>query len=168
MNWNQEKKRVVRMSDNISEFISEKNIVLDLNALNQIDAIKKLAILLKENGYIDDALAFQSDVLEREKASTTGIGNELAIPHGKSKHVIRTTMMFARNEEGIEWNSLDGSKVKNIFLMAVSSEDKGNEHLKMLATLSGELMDDDFVEAIKKADSKEKILKILQKRGNER
>lgn len=54
------------MSDNISEFISEKNIVLDLNALNQIDAIKKLAILLKENGYIDDALAFQSDVLDRK------------------------------------------------------------------------------------------------------
>ncbi|MDN2453525.1 fructose PTS transporter subunit IIA [Lactobacillus sp. UCMA15818] len=156
------------MNDNISEFISEKNIVLNLRALNQSDAIQKLAVILKENGYVDDAVAFQRDVLEREKASTTGIGNELAIPHGKSAHVIQTTMMFARNEEGIEWNSLDGSKVKNIFLMAVSPEDKGNEHLRMLATLSGELMDDDFVEAIKKADSKENILKILQKRGNER
>ncbi|EJF00652.1 PTS sugar transporter subunit IIA [Liquorilactobacillus mali] len=156
------------MNDKIGEFISEKNIVLNLGALNQSDAIQKLATVLKKNGYIDDVLAFQNDVLEREKASTTGIGNELAIPHGKSTHVIQTTMMFARNEEGIEWNSLDGSKVKNIFLMAVSPEDKGNEHLKMLATLSGELMDDDFVEAIKKADSKENILKILQKRGNER
>ena len=168
MNWNQEKKRVVRMNDKIGEFISEKNIVLNLGALNQSDAIQKLATVLKKNGYIDDVLAFQNDVLEREKASTTGIGNELAIPHGKSTHVIQTTMMFARNEEGIEWNSLDGSKVKNIFLMAVSPEDKGNEHLKMLATLSGELMDDGFVEAIKKANSKENILKILQKRGNER
>ncbi|KRM95049.1 PTS system mannose-specific transporter subunit IIBCA [Liquorilactobacillus aquaticus DSM 21051] len=153
------------MNENISEFISEKNIVLNLGASSQLDAIQKLARVLEKNGYIDNVLDFQKDVLEREKASTTGIGNEMAIPHSKSEHVRQTTMLLAKNDVGLEWNSLDGSSVKCIFLMAVSLKDKGDEHLKMLATLSGELMDDDFVRAIKKADSKKEILKILQKKG---
>lgn len=149
------------MDRNISNFLSEKNIVMNLGANTKEEAISKLTKILKANGYIDEASEFEKDVLDRESMTTTGIGNELAIPHGKSDHVIETTMMFAKNDKGIEWNSLDGSKVKDIFLMAVSKADQGDEHLRMLAQLSGKLMDDEFVDAIKNAKTSDEVLKIL-------
>lgn len=149
------------MDGNISNFLSEKNIVMNLGASTKEEAISKLTKVLKTNGYIDEASEFEKDVLDRESMTTTGIGNELAIPHGKSDHVIETTMMFAKNDKGIEWNSLDGSKVKDIFLMAVSKADQGDEHLRMLAQLSGKLMDDEFVDAIKNAKTSDEVLKIL-------
>ncbi|WP_367371281.1 PTS sugar transporter subunit IIA [Pediococcus parvulus] len=150
------------MSNKLSDFISEKNIVMDLHAKNRDEAIQQLALILQKNGSVSDSNDFYHDVLYRESLTTTGIGNNIAIPHGKSTSVIQSTMLFAKNSEALEWNSLDGSKVNIIFLMAVSPETQGDEHLKMLAKLSGKLMDDDFVEAIKAAQTSENILKILK------
>lgn len=150
------------MSEKLSDFISEKNIVMDLDASSQDDAIKQLAEVLKKNGNVSDAEAFYEDVLKRESMTTTGIGNNMAIPHGKSDAVTDTTMLFAKNKTPLEWNSLDGSKVNIIFLMAVSPDAIGNAHLKMLAKLSGKLMDDDFVAAIKQAKTTEEVLNIIK------
>ncbi|GAQ01098.1 PTS system fructose/mannitol-specific IIA component [Companilactobacillus farciminis] len=151
------------MSEELSDFISEKNVVMDLDAKTQDDAIKQLSEILKENGNVSDADDFYKDVLKRESMTTTGIGNNIAIPHGKSDAVTDTTMLFAKNKTPLEWNSLDGSKVNIIFLMAVSPDAIGNAHLKMLAKLSGKLMDDDFVSAIKNAKTTNDILKIIKK-----
>lgn len=150
------------MSNKLSDFISEKNIVMDLHAKSRDEAIQQLALILQRNRSVSDADDFYHDVLYRESLTTTGIGNNIAIPHGKSTSVIQSTMLFAKNSEALEWNSLDGSKVNIIFLMAVSPGTQGDEHLKMLAKLSGKLMDDDFVEAIKAAQTSENILKILK------
>ena len=111
---------------------------------------------------MSDSDAFYKDVLKRESMTTTGIGNNIAIPHGKSSFVTDTTMLFAKNRVPLEWNSLDGSKVNIIFLMAVSPDAIGNAHLKMLAKLSGKLMDDEFVSAIKEAKTTDRILEIIK------
>lgn len=150
------------MSEELSDFISEKNIVMNLDAKSQDDAIKQLSNVLKENGNILDAEEFYQDVLKRESMTTTGIGNNIAIPHGKSSAVTDTTMLFAKNKTPLEWNSLDGSKVNIIFLMAVSPNAIGNDHLRMLAKLSGRLMDDDFVKAIKESKTTEEVLNIIK------
>lgn len=144
-----------------TQFLTEDNIVIGLNAKTQVEAISQLAKILEKNGNISDAEAFTKDVLDREHMATTGIGNNIAIPHGKSASVTHASLVFAKNETPLEWNSLDGSKVNIIFLMAVSSGDGGNEHLKMLAKLSGRLMDDDFVAAIKAENNPKKILEIF-------
>lgn len=144
--------------------LTEKNIVLGLDAGSKEDAIYQLSLILEKNGDITDASNFTKDVLERESLTTTGIGNNIAIPHGKSAHVKDSTMIFAKNKTPLEWNSLDGSKVDIIFLMAVSTTDQGKDHLKMLAELSGRLMDDDFVAAIKKENEPKKILQIFSEK----
>lgn len=144
--------------------LTEKNIVLGLDAGSKEDAIYQLSLILERNGDITDASDFTKDVLERESLTTTGIGNNIAIPHGKSAHVKDSTMIFAKNKTPLEWNSLDGSKVDIIFLMAVSTTDQGKDHLKMLAELSGRLMDDDFVAAIKKENEPKKILQIFSEK----
>lgn len=144
--------------------LTEKNIVLGLDAGSKEDAIYQLSLILERNGDITDASDFTKDVLERESLTTTGIGNNIAIPHGKSAHVKDITMIFAKNKTPLEWNSLDGSKVDIIFLMAVSTTDQGKDHLKMLAELSGRLMDDDFVAAIKKENEPKKILQIFSEK----
>ncbi|KRN65535.1 PTS system mannose-specific transporter subunit IIBCA [Pediococcus cellicola] len=135
---------------------------MNLHAKDQKDAIHQLALILQENGSVSDAEAFYQDVLHRESLTTTGIGNNIAIPHGKSASVIQSTMLFAKNTEPLEWHSLDGSKVNIIFLMAVSPKAKGDDHLRMLAKLSGKLMDDEFVDSIKSAETTTEVLRILK------
>ncbi|TGA99883.1 PTS mannose transporter subunit IIAB [Sporolactobacillus shoreae] len=147
----------------IIDLISQKNIVMNLDAKTEQEAIKKLSIKLFENDYINNAGGFYDDVLERESYTTTGIGNGIAIPHGKSDYVNESTVIFAKTTEGIEWNSLDGSKVRIIFLMAVNPRDKGKEHLQALAKIASRLMDDHFVRAIKEANTTEEVIQILSK-----
>ena len=151
------------MVERLSSFISEKNIVMNLDASSREDALEQLSKILQSNGNVSDADAFYKDVLKRESMTTTGIGNNMAIPHGKSDAVTDTTMLFAKNKTPLEWNSLDGSKVNIIFLMAVSPDTVGNAHLKMLANLSSRLMDDEFVAAIKNARTTEEVLSIIKK-----
>ena len=152
-----------QLVERLSSFISEKNIVMNLDASSREDALEQLSKILQSNGNVSDADAFYKDVLKRESMTTTGIGNNMAIPHGKSDAVTDTTMLFAKNKTPLEWNSLDGSKVNIIFLMAVSPDTVGNAHLKMLANLSSRLMDDEFVAAIKNARTTEEVLSIIKK-----
>ncbi|MGG3984890.1 fructose PTS transporter subunit IIA [Heyndrickxia faecalis] len=148
-------------------FLTKKNIVIDLDAHSKEDAIRKLSKVLEKNGNVTDSDMFVKDVLERERLTTTGIGKNIAIPHGKSSAVKDTTLIFAKNKQFLDWNSLDGSKVNMIFLMAVNTNDAGKEHLKMLTKLAGRLMDDNFVAAIKQENDAEKLLHILKDEGEE-
>lgn len=150
------------MSDE-QAFISEKNIIIDLDASSKEKAILQMSQTLEKNGDVKDAHQFYLDVLNRESLTTTGIGNNIAIPHGKSSSVINSTLIFAKNKQLLKWNSLDEKPVNIIFLMAVGESDTGKEHLKMLAHLSGNLMNDDFVAAIKAAQSPKEVLEIFAK-----
>jgi PTS system fructose-specific IIA component len=143
--------------------IDKQNIVMNLDAHTREEAIKSLSEKLYDNGFINDVDGFYQDVLQRESYTTTGIGNGIAIPHGKSNFVNETTVIFANTNREIEWNSLDGSKVKIIFLMAVTPENQGNDHLQVLAKIASKLMDDNFVEAIKQAKTPDQVVKALSK-----
>lgn len=150
------------MSDKES-FISEKNIIIGLDASSKEEAILQMSQALEKNGDVKDADQFYRDVLQRESLTTTGIGNSIAIPHGKSDAVIHPSLIFAKNKQLLKWNSLDQKPVNIIFLMAVGKGDGGKEHLQMLAHLSGNLMNDDFVAAIKEAQSPKEVLAIFDK-----
>ena len=152
------------MTTNRENFLTEQNVVLGLNAVSKTDAIYKLSEILEKNGVITDADDFAKDVLKREAMTTTGIGKNIAIPHGKSKSVKEASMIFAKNKTPLEWHSLDGSKVTIIFLMAISATDDSKAHLKVLANLSGRLMEDDFFAMIKKENDPKKILNIFNEK----
>ena len=82
--------------------IYKENIILNLEASTKKEVIKKLAGLLLKNGFITNMEEFTSDVNEREEQMTTGIGNEIAIPHGKSNAVLESTVVFAKLNQKVE------------------------------------------------------------------
>ncbi|AYE39193.1 PTS mannose transporter subunit IIAB [Companilactobacillus zhachilii] len=144
-----------------TNLVNEKNVILHLKAKNQRDAVVEIVKILVRNGYVKDESEFVRDVLDREKFTTTGIGNGIAIPHGKSKGVIQSTVIFARSDYGIDWNSLDDKPVYNIFLMAINSNDEADVHLHQLARLSEKMMDDNFVKAFEAGNNVPDLVKIL-------
>ncbi|MBY7141744.1 fructose PTS transporter subunit IIA [Virgibacillus sp. NKC19-3] len=141
--------------------VHKKNIILNLQASTRDEVIKLLSERLLENGFIRDSDQFIGDVNERESQMSTGIGRGLAIPHGKSESVLESTVVFAKTNNHIEWGSLDKEPVNIIFLLAIAKQDENDEHLRLLADISGKLMEDDFVNAIRNADSVEEIKKLL-------
>lgn len=145
----------------LTDFITEKNVMLHLKATSQRAAIEEMVHRMYENGYLDSETGFVEDVIKREGFTTTGIGNNIAIPHGKSDTVKAPTIVFAKTDHLLEWHALDGQPVNIIFLMAVPESDAGDQHLRILAKLSSKLMNDDFVAAIKKADNVKDIVQLL-------
>ncbi|AIS51805.1 PTS system mannose-specific EIIBCA component ManP [Thermoanaerobacter kivui] len=120
-----------------------------------------MAELAQKEGKITSVEEYARSVLDREKAYTTGVGNGIAIPHGKSKAVKEAMIVFGKTTDGIEWDSLDGKPVNLIFLLGVPEENVDNVHLKILSQLSRKLMNDSFIEMLKKAVTVEEILNAL-------
>ncbi|RPA65422.1 PTS sugar transporter subunit IIA [Aerococcus agrisoli] len=141
--------------------IYKENIVIDLDVNTKEEVVETLAELLLKNGFINNLHAFIKDVQERENHMTTGIGNGIAIPHGKSSSVVESTVVFAKTTKYIEWESLDENPVNIIFLLAIAEKDKGDGHLRILADISSHLMDDEFVNEIKNATTENEIEQIL-------
>jgi fructose PTS system EIIBC or EIIC component len=117
---------------------------------------------LNQTGSITSAAAFKEAILNREAESTTGIGMNIAIPHGKSDAVTKPSVVFGIKKAGVDWNSLDGSDAKLIFMIAVPKESEGNEHLKILQLLSRQLMDEEYREKLLEVGSKEEAYRLLE------
>ncbi|WP_434565000.1 fructose PTS transporter subunit IIA [Thermoanaerobacterium thermosaccharolyticum] len=141
--------------------INENMIILDLEAKDKESAILELSKLALKEGKITSIDAFTKSVFEREKTYTTGVGNGIAIPHGKSDAVKEAMIVFGKSSHGIEWESLDGNPVNIIFLLGVPDKNVNGIHLKILSQLSRKLMDDEFVERLKMADAKDDVLEAL-------
>lgn len=144
----------------IQDLIQQRYIQLDLKVQTKQEAIESMAhILLKEKA-IDDLTGFLKDIYERESIMSTGIGYQIAIPHAKSKHVMIPSVIFARSDEGIPFDAMDGRDAKLLFMIAMP-EDGTNAHLKVLAMLSRKLMHQDFRDSLLEATSSEEVLKLL-------
>ncbi|MBO0461984.1 PTS sugar transporter subunit IIA [Enterococcus sp. DIV1298c] len=105
--------------------------------------------------------AYIQSVLEREQHSTTGIGNNIAIPHGKSEAVIEPSIVFARLKQPIDWQSLDEEPVSVVILLAIPESQKGDTHLRILSEIAMKLMDDEITAQLKTETNKEQIAKLL-------
>jgi PTS system fructose-specific IIC component len=100
--------------------------------------------------------------LRREEQGTTGLGEEIAIPHAKTDAVTAPVVGFARSAEGVEWGSLDGTKAKLVFMISVPEAAAGDEHLRILALLSRKLMDAGFRERLMTAPDEAAVLDVLR------
>ncbi|MEG6566692.1 PTS sugar transporter subunit IIA [Thermoanaerobacterium saccharolyticum] len=141
--------------------INENLITLDLEAKDRGSAIIELSQLAFNDGKVTSVDDFVKSVFEREKTYTTGVGNGIAIPHGKSDAVKEAMIVFGKSVHGIEWDSLDGNPVEIIFLLGIPNKNVNGIHLKILSQLSRKLMDEKFVERLKKANDKSDILEAL-------
>ena len=146
---------------NVSDVLRADSIALHLNSDTKEGALEELTELLYESGALTDKGAFLNDVLSRESISTTGIGNGLAIPHGKSANVLETTAAIGRCDKPIEWESLDDKPVNFIVLLAVNENDRTGVHVILLSQMARKLASEETCKRLVDAKTAEEITAIF-------
>lgn len=146
----------------VKEILDKEVIDLDMTAKNKEEVIRYLSGLLKQAGYIEDLEGYIKDVYLREAEGITGIGNHVAIPHGKSDHVDHVGIAVGRTRRMVEWESYDGEPVDLFFLFAVPSDPEGaKDHLRLIAELAGKLGNDQIMGKLQTAKSYDDLLKAF-------
>ncbi|WP_337874130.1 fructose PTS transporter subunit IIA [Exiguobacterium sp.] len=146
----------------LMDYMETSLIELDLDVTSREEAFDVLTRKLEGAGYLNDRLSYLEALERREALSSTGIGFEVAIPHGKTDAVKRPVIAFAKARNGIEWDSLDGEPAKLIFMIGVPEAAEGDEHLRMLALLSRRLIDDEFRRHLQEATTVEGVMAQLE------
>ncbi|MFE0911208.1 fructose-specific PTS transporter subunit EIIC [Streptomyces sp. NPDC058812] len=145
----------------LSGYLTGQTVKRQLDAHDKEAAIREMAGLLASTGKVADVEELVRTALRREEQGTTGLGEEIAIPHAKTDAVTAPIVGFARSAEGIEWGSLDGTEAKLVFMISVPEAAAGDEHLRILALLSRKLMDTDFRARLQTAQDEAAILRVL-------
>ncbi|MFI9614771.1 fructose-specific PTS transporter subunit EIIC [Streptomyces sp. NPDC052023] len=146
----------------LSGYLTAQTVRARLGAPDKEDAIREMAELLARSGKVTDVGELVRTALRREEQGTTGLGEEIAIPHAKTDAVTAPVVGFARSAEGVEWGSLDGTKARLVFMIAVPEAAAGDEHLRILALLSRKLMDTGFRERLLAAADEGAVLGVLR------
>ena len=137
-------------------------MIMDLKATTQEEAIKEMADLEVKQDVVNNEDEFIKSIWAREKESTTGIGDGIAMPHARNKYINRAAVLFAKSPKGIDYNSLDGQPV-HLFFMITAPAGADNTHLQALAKLSSLLINPDVVNALKAATKPEEVIDIFKK-----
>lgn len=145
----------------VSNYLKEKNCFLEIEAKTKEEAIKYLVEKLEANGDISGKEQFVKDILEREGLGSTGIGNNVAIPHARTSSVKEFVIAFGRSSEGIDFEALDGQKVNIVFLMGANPKQL-NLYLRLLAELSKLLMNESFRQQLLSARSAKEVIDIVK------
>ena len=143
----------------VAKIIDPNNIKTNLVGETKDEVLKELATVLLQNHYITDVDGFMADIYAREEEGQTGIGNYIAIPHGKSPYVDRIGVAIGVTENEIPWESLDGKGVKGIILFAVGDDNEGaQEHLKLLSLFARKLGNDEVIEQLIQAKDADEVV----------
>lgn len=151
----------------ITELLSKESINLQLPRGCKTEILETLLEMMYQTGNISDEKMFRDAIFEREEQFSTGIGDGIAIPHGKSPAVKRATLVAGINRNGILYKSLDGEPAK-LFFMIAAPEGANSIHLNMLARLSSLLIDENFREKLLSAQSPEEFLRIIDEGEREK
>ncbi|GHG77024.1 fructose-specific PTS transporter subunit EIIC [Streptomyces griseocarneus] len=146
----------------LSGYLDGRTVRQELAAGRKEEAIREMAGLLAASGKVTDVEGVVGAVLAREELGTTGLGEEIAIPHAKTDAVTEPVVAFARSAEGIEWGALDGTRARLVFMIAVPEAAAGEEHLRILALLARKLLDADFRGRLLAAPDVEAVLRVLE------
>ncbi len=151
----------------ITDLLDKRSIAFDKNPANKQETLDMAVDLMCASGKINDTEAYRKQVYLREEESTTGIGEGIAIPHGKGDCVSKPGLAAMVIKNGVDFDSLDGDPVTLLFLIAAPNTED-NVHLEVLSKLSMMLMDEQFTEALRNATSAEEFLSIIDKADDER
>nr|WP_315050451.1 fructose-specific PTS transporter subunit EIIC [uncultured Lachnoanaerobaculum sp.] len=146
---------------NLTQLIQFDLIQFDFMAKDKKDALNKLTDMLVEEGIIGNKDEFYKALLEREELSTTGVGDGIAIPHAKASCFEKAMIIYAKSDEGVEWESFDSQPAKHIFMICAPANG-ADEHLKALATLSTALMNPEVKGKLDNATTKEEVKTIFE------
>ena len=149
----------------LSEILKPQNIKVPVMAKGKTDAIAELIKLLADNGEVADPRKVMESVLEREATRTTGIGNGLAIPHGKCNGTDHLVMAIGRPQTPIDFQAIDGRPVSLIWLLT-SPPDKTGPHIHALARISRLMTIDRFRQALAGAKNPQEIFDAIVQQEN--
>jgi PTS system fructose-specific IIA component len=135
-----------------------------MKARTKEEAIQELTECLYKEGNVSDPVAFTKDVYIRESEGQTGLGNHIAIPHGKSDAVQVTSIAFGRTENELVWETPDDEPVQVVILFAVRNADKTTLHLKLLSQVAMALADDDTLAKLLVTKDKREVIQLLSQR----
>ncbi len=151
----------------ITELLDQRSISLSGAPKNKSEALDQVIALMAKSGKLNDEEAYRKQVYAREEESTTGIGEGIAIPHGKCGAVTKPGLAAMVVKDGVDFDALDGEPVTLIFLIA-APDTEDNVHLDVLSKLSVLMMDEDFSNSLRKAASVEEFLEIIDKADEEK
>jgi fructose-specific phosphotransferase system IIA component len=144
----------------LTEILKPENIKVPLEATTKNAAIAELVHLLATNGQVTDEKKVLDSVLEREATRTTGIGNGLAIPHGKCTGTADLVMAIGKPAMPIDFQSIDGRPVSVIWMLT-SPPDKTGPHIHALARISRLMTIDKFQAALRAAKTADEIYQAI-------
>jgi PTS system, fru family, IIC component len=150
----------------IIELLDKRSIRIDGAPKSKNEALDQMVELMAKSGKINDLEAYRQEVYRREEEGTTGVGEGIAIPHGKGAFVDKPGLAAMVVKDGVDYDSLDGEPVHLIFLIAAPNT-KDNVHLDVLSKLSVLLMDEDFSRALQNAKNPEEFMKIVDEADQE-
>ena len=146
----------------ITEFLDKKGIKLDMGSVEKEDSLKELVDVLAEVADIGDRKTIVRSLIERENLGSTGIGQGIAIPHGKTDRVGGLVAVLGISPKGVNFEALDGEPVYIFFLLVAPKETSG-PHLKALAQISRLLRDTYFCELLRRCKSPTEVYDLIKR-----
>ena len=144
----------------LSDLLIEDNIIPDLKAQDKVRALEELAeTIVPHRPSLDKDLLVRV-LLDRERLGSTGIGDGVAIPHGKFHGINNPIISFGRSRKGLDFESMDGQPVHLVFLL-VAPENSANVHLKALARIAKILKNSYFRKLLMEATSREELYQTI-------
>lgn len=147
---------MVRMRD----LLCDDLVIDDIAATDKDGVIREFAGLLKASGKIKDENEIVRVISEREALGSTGIGDGVAIPHGKLRGLGRMIVAFGRSKKGVDFQALDGRPVFLFFLL-LTPEDRPGEHLKALARIARILKNPALRESLLNVQDRDELQRII-------
>jgi len=144
----------------ISDILSPKAILLDLASTDKRGALEEMANALIAAEPKLQGVRLLDVLLERENLQSTGMGEGVAIPHGRVSHFDHLVVSFARSRKGVDFESIDGEPTHLFFLLVVP-EQSGGQHLKALARISRFLRDVGFRKCLLEAETAEEVVRAI-------
>ncbi|MCY7053928.1 fructose-specific PTS transporter subunit EIIC [Streptococcus salivarius] len=141
----------------IQDLLNKKVMLLDLQATTKEAAINEMINSLVDNGVVTDFDVFKAGIMAREAQTSTGLGDGIAMPHSKNAAVKEATVLFAKSNKGVDYESLDGQPT-DLFFMIAAPEGANDTHLAALAELSKYLMQDGFADRLRKVTSPDEVI----------
>lgn len=144
----------------IQDLLRKDVMLLDLQATEKTAVIEEMIKSLTGHGYVTDFETFKEGILAREALTSTGLGDGIAMPHSKNAAVKEATVLFAKSNKGVDYESLDG-QATDLFFMIAAPEGANDTHLAALTELSQYLMKDGFADKLRQATSADQVIELF-------
>jgi len=161
-NSEDDSKKDTHDNNDLGKILNKDNIELDVEANSRDELLQYLADFSKKLGYATDSKSVYEKYLAREAESSTGMEKGIAIPHAQDKTIKGSAMLIVKLAQPIKWKTFDNQPVDIIISFLIPDEDKGNDHLEYLSSTSKLLMHSEFVDSLRKAKTKDEILRLFQ------